>query len=68
MERTWIHKAGSLREATEFDLNYYANMSPSKRIETVQYLREVWLRFGRKKHGNGQKGLQRVFKIIRKKS
>jgi hypothetical protein len=65
MERAWIHKAKSFREAEEFDLNYYASMSPSKRIETVQYLRESWLRFGRNKHGNGRKRLRRVFRIIK---
>ena len=65
MERAWIHKVKSFREANKFDFDYYANMSPSKRLETVQYLRETWLRFGRNKHGNSRKGLRRVFKIIK---
>lgn len=65
VQRTWIHKAKLFNEAHKFDLAYYANMSPSKRLETVQYLREIWWRFGRNKYGNGRKRLRRVFKIIK---
>ncbi len=65
MRKVWVHKAKSFHEASQFDLSYYASMSPSKRLETVQYMREGWLQFRKNSHGKYRKRLRRVFKIIK---
>ena len=63
MKKIWINKANSFREAAEFDSAYYAKMSRSERIGTMQFLREVYHKLRASKIENG-KGLRRVIKII----
>ena len=63
MKKIWINKANSFKEAAEFDSVYYARMSKSERIVTMQFLREVYLKFKAPKNENG-KGLRRVIKVI----
>ena len=63
MKKIWIHRADSFKEAAEFDSAYYAKMSKSERISTMQLLREIHLKL--KAPGNeNAKRLRRVIKII----
>jgi hypothetical protein len=63
MKRIWIRKTDSHKEAEKFDLEYYLNMTPKKRIETMQYLREIYYKI-KGKDEKGREGFQRVIKII----
>lgn len=63
-EKVWIKKFNSFEEASEEDLRYHFNMTPEERLETVEYLREVFYKL--KGHEKGREGLRRVFKIIEK--
>ena len=63
MKKIWINKANSFKEAAEFDSVYYAKMSKSERIGTMQLLREIYLKFRVPRNENGKR-LRRVIKII----
>ncbi len=63
-EKIWIKKFNSFKEAREEELEYYFNMTPEERLETVEYLKEVFYKL--KGHGKGREGLRRVFNIIQK--
>jgi len=41
MKRIWVKKSNSFKSASQLDTNYYLSMSPSKRLETMQFLREI---------------------------
>ncbi len=62
MGKIWVKKSGSFKEAEEFDTEYYLSMTPGERIETMQFLREVYHKL--KGHGKGRKGLRRVIKVV----
>ena len=62
MKRIWIKKSNSFKTAQQFDIDYYLTMSPSKRLETMQFLREIALKL---KNGKNGKRLRRIIKIIR---
>lgn len=63
--KVWIHKAKSFKEAEDFDARYYARMSPAERLETVQFLREVFYKMRKSgQHGKGRKRLRGFIKII----
>lgn len=63
-EKIWIKKFNSFKEAREEELEYHFNMTPEERLETVEYLKEVFYKL--KDYGKGREGLRRVFKIIKK--
>ena len=64
MKKIWIKKFNSFSEANEADEQYYLKMSPTQRLETMQYLREIFSKFkGKKKNENDQR-LRRVIKIF----
>lgn len=67
MKKIWIRKSASYKEAEEFDREYYLKMTPSERLDIMQYLREIYYKFGRKKKTNGRARLRRVLKIIKQK-
>ncbi len=62
-ERIWIRKFNSFKEAEEKELEYHLNMTPEERLETVEYLREIFYKL--KCYGKDREGLRRVFKIIK---
>lgn len=64
MKRIWVRKIDSHKEAERFDLGYYLSMTPQKRIETMQYLREIYYKI-KGKDEKGRERLQRVIKIIK---
>jgi hypothetical protein len=65
LNKIWVKKTTSFKSSREIDLDYYLSMSPSKRLETVQFLREIIFRF---KRGlsleKSRKGLRRTIKIV----
>ena len=63
MKKIWINKAGSFKEAAKFEDAYYMKMSRSERISTMQFLREVYLKFRGPRDAHGKR-LRRVIKII----
>jgi len=67
MKRIWMHKAHSFKEAEKFDNDYYLRMRPEERIETVQFLRDMFFKFKRPSQDERGKGLRRSIKIIQQK-
>lgn len=59
-----MHRAKSFEEADAFDKRYYRQMSPEKRLEAVQFLREMAARFQRRQKRANRKRLRRVITII----
>lgn len=64
MKRVWVRKTDSHKEAGKFDLEYYLGMTPKKRIDTMQYLREIYYKI-KGKDEKGREGLQRVIKVVK---
>ena len=64
MKKIWMKKANSFKEAAEFDSAYYAKMSKAERIDTMQFLREIYLKFKAPRNENGKR-LRRVIKVRR---
>lgn len=65
MKKVWINKSESIEEAESFDRDYYAKMTSSERLETVQLLRESHAKLKRGIKNDGGKGLRRVLRIIK---
>lgn len=63
MKKVWVKKFKTFSEAEEFDRNYYRKMTPTERLETIQFLREIY--FGGKYVG--RKRLRRFVKVIQQK-
>jgi hypothetical protein len=62
--KIWIKKTGSFSEAQDQDLQYYMNMTPQERIETVQFLREQYFKFNGSISDESGKGLRRTVRVI----
>jgi len=63
MKKIWVNKAKSFKEAEEFDRKYYLAMSRIERLETMQFLREIYYKIKGSK-GEGRKRLRRVIRVI----
>ena len=63
--KIWVNKPNSFKEAQEFDDSYYLSMTPTERLETVQFLREEFWKLKKDKNHEGGKRLRRVFKLIK---
>ncbi len=64
MKKVWVNKADSFEEAEKFDESYYRTMSPEERLETMQFLREIYAKMKRRRTGGDRKGFRRTIKII----
>lgn len=69
MQKIWIHKSYSFKEAEEFDRKYYSQMSAQQRLDIVQRLREIYFKLSKqwqkiKNNHASRKRLRRVIKII----
>ena len=64
MKRIWANKAASFRDAEKFERNYYLSMSASKRLETMQLLRERYYKIKERPGRESREGLRRVIRII----
>jgi hypothetical protein len=67
MKKIWINKPKSYEEANEFDLEYYLNMTPEKRLEIVQFLRDEYIKMKGLSKSEIRKGLRRFLKIVKQK-
>jgi hypothetical protein len=65
MKRIWVNKAGSFKEAVDFDTAYYLSLSSAERIESVQILREEYFKSKGIEFREDGKRLRRVFRIIK---
>lgn len=63
MKKIWVNKAKSFKDAEEFDIKYYLRMSKKERLETMQFLREIYYKIKGLKN-EGRKRLRRVIRII----
>ncbi len=61
MRKIWVKKSNSFKEAQQFDIDYYLSMSPSERLETMQFLREPASKL---KNEKNRKRLRRVIKVV----
>ena len=64
MEKIWVHRANTFEACNKFDRNYYLSMSSTMRLDTVQYLREVYFKMKRGGKSESGKGLRRVVTVI----
>ena len=64
MDRIWVNRAKSFKDAEKFDEDYYLNMTGSERLEIIQYLRETYFKIKRGKKNENRKGLRRSVKVI----
>ena len=64
--KIWVNKSKSFKEAEKFNNDYYFKMSPKKRLENLQVLRELWFNFNKSNNENGKR-LRRTIKIIKQK-
>ena len=60
-----MNKAKSFEEAQEFDNAYYLRLSGAQRVESVQFLREEYIKSHGLKFREDGKRLRRVFRIIK---
>ena len=65
MKRVWVNKAGSFKEALDFDTAYYLGLSSEERVEGVQFLREEYFKSKGIEFREDGKRLRRVFRIIK---
>ena len=63
VKKIWINKANSFKEAARFEDAYYMKMSKSERISTMQFLREIYLKFRGSRNAHGKR-FRRVIKVI----
>lgn len=64
MKKIWVNKVNSYEEAEKYDRDYYLNMGASKRLETMQLLREIYTKIRKDYKHESRKGLRRTIKII----
>lgn len=64
MKKIWGRKANSFQEAEYFDRLYYRAMSKAERLETVQFLREEYLKIKGRLKDESRKGLRRILKVV----
>ena len=65
MKRIWINKAGSFKEAQNFDNKYYLSLSSIERVEGVQILREEYFKSNGLEFRENGKRLRRVSRVIK---
>lgn len=64
-KKIWARKFNNFKEAERFDDLDNASMSPMERLETMQYLREIYFKFGKAcKYDESRKRLRRTVRII----
>jgi intein/homing endonuclease len=59
-----VNKTDSFKKAEKFDENYYLTMLERERLETMQFLREIYRKIKRRLKNESREGLRRVIRII----
>lgn len=65
IRKIWVKRPRSYVEAQQFDDSYYLSQSGTARLETVQFLREEFIKLHKDRNHESGKGLRRVLKIIK---
>ena len=65
MKKIWVNIAKSFKETQDFDNAYYLRLSSTERVESVQFLREDYIKSHGLKLREDGKRLRRVFRIIK---
>ncbi len=65
MKKIWVNRARSFKEAEDFDIAYYASLSSTERVESVQILREEFFKSNGLEFREDGKRLRRVSKVIK---
>ena len=53
----------TLEEAEQSDIQYWKSRSPEEKLDTLQYLREIYYSV----KNESRKGFQRVYRVIKQK-
>jgi len=64
MKKTWIKKFKTFKSSEESDKQYYLKMSPSQRLDILQFLRESYAKIKKGKKNESSQRLRRVIKIF----
>lgn len=65
MNKIWVNKTTSFKQADKFDAEYYLSMSPEEKLTIVQICREEYYKI--KNLDESRKRFRRFFKITKKK-
>lgn len=63
-KKIWVNKADTFEAAKGFDDEYYLSLSRRERLETVQFLREEYLKMKDGLNHEGRKRLRKILRII----
>lgn len=64
MKKIWVNKTETFESAERFDESYYLSMSKTERLETVQFLRELYFKIKNSEANESRKRLRKVVKVI----
>ncbi len=65
MKKIYVNRARSFKEAEDFDIAYYASLSSTERVESVQILREEFFKSNGLEFREDGKRLRRVSRVIK---
>ncbi len=65
MKKIYVNRARSFKEAEDFDIAYYASLSSTERVESVQILCEEFFKSNGLEFREDGKRLRRVFRVIK---
>lgn len=65
MRKIWVNKVNSFEEAEKVDEDYYLKMTPSERLDIMQFLREVYFKLKKDVENESREGLRRCVEIIK---
>lgn len=63
MQKRWVHKATSFKEAKDFEDELYMRASPEERLSDIQFCREQYFKI-KGIANEGRKRLRRVIRVI----
>jgi hypothetical protein len=64
MRKIWVKRARSFKKAERSERDYYSAMSGVKRLETVQFLREIYRKIKGGLRYEGRERLRRAIRVI----
>ena len=64
MKKIWLNRVDTFEAAEKFDESYYLSMGRIGRLETMQFLREIYPKINDDGKNESRKRLRRVAKII----
>jgi len=67
MKKKKFFIANSFEEAEEYDLKYYKNMSSTQKLDTLQYLRDLYVEKNNININEIRKRLRRSVKVVQQK-